>query len=480
MRRRTLAELRNDGEEHLFAPAFECLERLGDAEDPRVAGFLDARRPMLIARAPGRLDVMGGIADYSGSMVLELPLARATFAMLQPRPGTAVEFLSLRAEGPSYHATDIHRLAEEDDSAGKPFGAAGAGATEWSRYVVGVARVCLRLAGTETSTRAGGFRVLIHSTVPEGKGVSSSAALEVAVMGAVAGHLALELSGEEMAAACQWVENHVVGAPCGIMDQLTSALGQRNRLLAIRCQPGTVLGKLAIPAGYRFFGIDSGVRHAVSGADYTTVRAAAFMGLTLTRRARGARHPLPQGGRGLDMEAGYLANLSPEEFEEIDALLPEWMSGGEFLERFGSHGDPVTTVEPGRLYPVRVATRHPVFENARVERFAELLQALPRSPSAATEMGELMYGSHESYGACGLGSEATDRLVGMVREVGSAGGLFGARITGGGSGGTVAVFGVANAESEVRRIAASYAREMGRATEVFAESGPGMEVVTIR
>ena len=70
----------------------------------------------------------------------------------------------------------------------------------------------------------------------------------------------------------------MLGAPCGIMDQMTSALGRRDRLLRLRCQPATVEGHVTVPAGYRFYGIDSGIRHAVTGADYGTVRTAAFMG----------------------------------------------------------------------------------------------------------------------------------------------------------------------------------------------------------
>ena len=62
---------------------------------------------------------------------------------------------------------------------------------------------------------------------------------------------------EEIATACQWAENHVAGAPCGIMDQMTSACGRRDRLLRLRCQPDDREGHVAIPAGFRFYGIDS-------------------------------------------------------------------------------------------------------------------------------------------------------------------------------------------------------------------------------
>src|SRR5438876_1398722 len=149
------------------------------------------------------------------------------------------------------------------------------------------------------------------------------------------------------------------------------------------------------------------------------------------------------------------------------------MSGEEFLAGYAGITDTVTRVEPGRRYPVRTATAHPVREQARVTQFAQLLAALPERPDAAAALGGLMNESHRSYGSCGLGSDGTDRLVELVAAAGPARALYGARITGGGSGGTVAILGRDDAEAAVREIAAAYAAEAGRGGEVFAGSGPG-------
>jgi L-arabinokinase len=132
-------------------------------------------------------------------------------------------------------------------------------------------------------------------------------------------------------------------------------------------------------------------------------------------------------------------------------------------------------VNPALEYPIRVATAHPVHEQARVERFATLLGERPLGVAGAEEMGELMYASHASYGACGLGSPGTDRLVELVREVGLEQGLFGAKITGGGSGGTVAILAAdgAEAEASVHGIVERYRAETGIRGEIFAGSGPG-------
>ena len=88
-------------------------------------------------------------------------------------------------------------------------------------------------------------------------------------------------------------------------------------------------------------------------------------------------------------------------------------------------------------------------------------------------LGALMYESHASYSACGLGSDGTDRLVSLARAAGSARGIHGAKITGGGSGGTVALLADATAGEAVRAIAREYANETGRDAYVFEGTSPG-------
>ena len=132
-----------------------------------------------------------------------------------------------------------------------------------------------------------GARVLVRSDVPIGKGVSSSAALDVAAFEALAALAGVAVRRRALALAAQKVENLVVGAPCGVMDQMTAACGRRGHLLELLCQPAEVVGHLPLPPGLEVFGIDSGIRHAVSGADYGSVRAAAFMGYRIVAEAAG-------------------------------------------------------------------------------------------------------------------------------------------------------------------------------------------------
>jgi L-arabinokinase len=430
--------------------------------------FFAANAPIFVARAPGRLDVMGGIADYSGSLVLQLPIDRHTAAMVQLQSQPMLEAVTLR-DGREDHAA--MSLDDFNSSTAQSLGQRFSNESHWATYVFGVAHACLG------NTAAKGFRIFIESAVPEGKGVSSSAALEVSSLAAICAAYHIDLSSEEIARESQWAENHVASAPCGIMDQMASACGRRDHLLRLRCQPATIEGHVAIPSGFRFYGIDSGIRHAVTGTDYGTVRTAAFMGYRMIAEMAG--FAVERDGDVMrvhdDLWNGYLANISAAHFaEHFESALPEQMLGADFLAQFGGITDPVTHVRPERMYPVCVATAHPIRENARVELFAELLGQLNESSGAAMEMGHLMFASHASYGACGLGSVGTDRLVAMVAEAGARSGVYGAKITGGGSGGTVAILGTDSAEQTVRDIAARYERETGLRAEVFAGSGAGM------
>jgi L-arabinokinase len=436
--------------------------------------------PITVARAPGRLDVMGGIADYSGSLVLQLPLTEAACVALQPADDRVIRIVSLGAEGndrsPGFEMT-LDDLAPN----GNPLGYAAARRyfrrdpqTAWSAYVAGAFLVLMRELRAPLHR---GARILIDSAVPEGKGVSSSAALEVASMQAVAAAFDLALEPRELAILCQKVENLIVGAPCGVMDQMTAACGEPDRLMALLCQPAELQGSVRIPDSLRVWGLDSGVRHAVSGSDYTSVRVGAFMGYRIVADLAGLSASPPGSDGVVDITDtrwnGYLANVPPSVFEQsYAARIPERMAGSDFLSRYGGSSDAVTRVDPGLEYAVRVPARHPIHEHFRVRSFARLLRPNGEQPDAGL-LGELMYQSHASYSACGLGSEGTDLLVGLVRESGPGSGLHGAKITGGGSGGTVAVLGNADAGPAIADIAARYAERTGHQPYVFSGSSIG-------
>jgi galactokinase len=461
------------------AAFLETLSNLQQCPVPEARRLFDPESEIIITRAPGRLDVMGGIADYSGSLVLELPIREATHVALQRDRSRHLTIISL-TEDP--HRVPVFEMSLDDfDGEGGPveYGVARARfqsdpARHWAAYVAGVFLVLMRERGLNFSD---GARILIDSRVPEGKGVSSSAALEVAVMQAVAAAYGITIHERYLSVLCQKVENLVAGAPCGVMDQMTTACGEEGRLFALLCQPAEAYGAVQVPEAVTFWGLDSGVRHAVTGSDYASVRVGAFMGLRIIAEIAGMRVQQAESGETVLIDDRrwnrYLANLTPSEFEQdYAAQLPERISGAEFLSRYQGTTDPVTRIEPDRSYAVRVPTAHPIYEHHRVQLFTELLSGAV-GESQLMLLGEMMYQSHASYSACGLGSAGTDLLVRLVREAGPSRGLYGARITGGGSGGTVAVLGLSDAGDSIKWVADRYAEATGYRPYIFSGSSPG-------
>jgi galactokinase len=358
------------------------LRRLPQQHDQTLRTLFEPRQPIFVARAPGRLDVMGGIGDYSGSLVLELPIAEAAFAAVQLSQTGDVTIASRRhsagsnATSSTITAREWTELQNGDWNEARQF-FAGDPSSAWAAYVAGPVLVLLRETAAHLN---GGLRILIDSQVPEGKGVSSSAAIEVATMRAISALLGIDLPGEQMARLCQLAENHIAGAPCGIMDQMTAAFGRQYELLALRCQPATMEPFVPIPAGVEFWGIDSGVRHAVSGSDYASVRCGAFMGYRMIADAAGLQvRPSVDAPDVVDIDDpiwnGYLANISSREFEtRFSNAIPKQITGRAFLERYRGITDRVTRIDPTRTYAVRAPTLHPIQENERAQRFRSLLQ----------------------------------------------------------------------------------------------------------
>jgi galactokinase len=461
----------------LEAPAVTLADAEAFAAEVTAHPLFDPGREVVIARAPGRLDLMGGIADYSGSLVLEWPLREATLAAVQLVPDGRLHAMSLasypgeadrRCEAPLeelFHGG----VPLEDEAARQWFSEVAT--RRWSAFVFGAAIVLAR----ETGAAISGLRILIRSSVPEGKGVSSSAALEVAVMQALSAALHCPLDPREIAFSCRRVENRIVGAACGIMDQMTAACGSERALLALLCQPAVIRGTIALSSELGIWGLDSGLRHSVAGSDYTRVRVGAFMGARIVADVAGL--PVVRGLPGGPVRVadsrwgGFLANVTTAELDdEFLSHLPETLSGADFLARYGGTADTETTVDPVVDYPIRAATVHPVREHARVREFVEILTR-PIHAAACNRLGELMRESHESYSACGLGSEATDLLVSLVREAGPERGFFGAKITGGGSGGTVAVLGRKSAD--IGAVAEACVKRSRHRPHVFSGSSPG-------
>ena len=173
----------------------------------------------------------------------------------------------------------------------------------------------------------------------------------------------------------------------------------------------------------------------------------------------------------------YLTELSVKEFrEQYAAEIPDVILGSQFLEQHKTHDDPVTKIQPDATYRVAGPTAHPIEENERVLKFMDVLRAAKNGDEhALITAGECMYGAHESYrDNCRLSTDEVDFLVESVRQRGEKEGLFGAKITGGGTGGTVAVFGKLEAlKKHIPEIAIEYSRRIGVMPDVFEGTSSG-------
>jgi L-arabinokinase len=265
------------------------------------------------------------------------------------------------------------------------------------------------------------------------------------------------------------------------MDQISSNCGEEGKLLSLLCQPAQLKDSIRVPPEIEFWGIDSGIRHSVGAGDYGSVRTGAFMGYRIIGETAGFRTGKTERAGLVEMDDkhwnGYLANVSTGEFEaNLKKFVRETYTGAEFLRSYHGITDPVTGIDPEKTYAVLKPTAHAIYENERVHRFAELLGAA-MTEDVLKEMGELMYASHESYSACGLGSDGTDLLVKLVKEnardSGGVYSLYGAKITGGGSGGTVAVLGKKGAGAQIEKIAEEYEKKTGYRPYIFSGSSPG-------
>ena len=191
------------------------------------------------ASAPGRLDVMGGIADYSGSLVLQKAITQQTSVELALREDYRCIISSRLHTGEILSVDQDYRSFLNNGEVDYAFAQRAFKQNPkdaWSAYILGCALVLQKEKGVNFK----GADIELQSEVPNGKGVASSASVEIASMQTLASAFNVAFSGTELALLAQRAENLIVGAPCGLMDQLTSSFGKPDALLPIICQPDLV------------------------------------------------------------------------------------------------------------------------------------------------------------------------------------------------------------------------------------------------
>jgi L-arabinokinase len=451
---------------------FERLLTKPNSDPTGFAGYFNSGE-IWVARVPARLDVMGGIADYSGANVCEAVLGRGVLIALQGRTDTTLRIRTVQVGKRSLPVETRIPLGYLNSGDGLGDYAQMRDLCQanplvfWAAYIGGSIFTLLK---EESLKLPFGFSMLLLSAVPMNVGIGSSAAVEIGTLSCLNAYLGLTLDPARIAKLGQMAENHVVGAPCGIMDQIAITSGRKGKLTHILCRPGKVVGEVSIPPGTGFVGINSMVRHSVGGNPYSDTRIGAFMGKKIINGIRART-----GRAALD----YLTEISSQELKsEFASEIPETILGSEFLQKFKTHDDPVTRIQPDATYRVAGPTRHPVEENERVLKFIDRLNAAAKDASDEQSLitaGEMMYGAHESYrDNCKLSVEEVDFLVEAVRKRGSKSGLYGAKITGGGTGGTVAVFGkLESLREHIPQIATEYSRRIGAMPDIFEGTSTG-------
>ena len=358
-----------------------------------------------IARAPGRVNLLGEHVDYNDGFVLPVAIDRAVYLAASPTTDNTV----------TLHALDLNEqvtFSIENLSTKQDLN--GAALPHWALYPAGVAW-SLQEAGFEIT----GLRAVITSDVPIGAGLSSSAALEVGfavVWQAIGGW---QIARVELAQLCQRAENRYVGVNCGLMDQFASACGVEGHALffdtrSLEWQPAPLFPATAIIVA------DSGVRHSLTTSAYNERRAACEQAVTLLKKYKP------------DIQA--LRDISPVEFAAYSTYLPE---------------------------TIRKRAEHVVKEIARVE---SALSALRRNDEQA--FGALMYSGHASISKLyEVSTPELDTLVDLARNLP---GCIGARLTGGGFGGcTVNLVHQEAAQKFMRSLEEGYTQATGRQAQAY-------------
>jgi galactokinase len=254
------------GAEDVGSPARsdERLRRLAGAFESRFG-----RRPVAVSEAPGRVNLIGEHTDYNDGHVLPVAIDRSIMVAFALRADSEVQLHSLDFEQET--AFDLKKIERHAEA-------------PWSDYVRGVA-----WALQEAGHRLSGLDAALQGDVPVGAGLSSSAALEVAALGAFEAASGLRLDRRELALLGQRAENRFVGVACGIMDQMAAALCRAGHALLIDCRS---LEHEDVPLpleGLRLVVADSGVRRALLDSQYNVRRqecqqAAELLAAAITER----------------------------------------------------------------------------------------------------------------------------------------------------------------------------------------------------
>lgn len=401
---------------------------------------LDDASPCWIARAPGRLDIMGGIADYTGGLVASLLLDRGVWGAAQQRTDgqLALHLQSDPTDAPTRNTTLTMNDFFDRSGPRQPRELAdriGQQGDTWCLPVVGVlhAWVTMKLPGDLNA----GLTVAIRSELLAASGLATVAATQVALVEALAALFDTNIAPKTVRDICRHASATVCGFPGGDLDPLALLLGRHDTLMAVDNDSAESPRFVPVPGSIRFVGIDSNATHRLAETKQRQTRTTAAMGARVIDRVRTSAKP---GAASIGLR---LAEISTADFVNLYRdRIPTRMKGVTFIERFGDQLPDADPTEPDFFYKIRSRTEHHIYENQRCRDFVEMMERIGDAPHAdlLTAAGQLMYNSHWSYGQrCGLGTTQADILVNLLTKAGIEHGIFGARITGAGAGGMIVV-----------------------------------------
>ncbi len=375
-------------------------------------------QPAFVARAPGRVNLLGEHVDYNDGWVLPAAIDRAAYVAASARPGALVALAA--ADLDQRCELRVTELEQKVDAAGQPL-------PGWARYPAGVA---WSLSGEGLAV--GGLDAVLASDVPVGAGLSSSAAVEVAFATAWRHTGGWARSAMALAQACQRAENRYVGVNSGLMDQFASACGQAGQALLLDCRT-LEWEALPLPAGVSIVVADTTIRRELGKSAYNERRAQC-------EAAVAALSAVLPGIRAL-------RDVSPAEFNRYAYLL-----------------DPL----------VAKRARHVVEECARTRAAVDVLKA-----GRLADFGALMNECHASLRD--LYEVSCPELNAMASAAQALPGCYGARLTGAGFGGCTVNLVAAEAAEDFRRdLASAYLAATGLTAEIYVcQAAAGAEVLSV-
>jgi galactokinase len=373
--------------------------------------------PTIAAEAPGRVNLIGEHTDYNGGFVLPTAIPQRTLVELSPRNGQLVR---VGSDAAPESAPQSFTLGTESRGRG------------WLDYVQGVTALLSHECKAIT-----GFDARVTSTVPLGSGLSSSASLTVALFRALRIAFQFPLDDLQLALFAQRVENEFVGARVGIMDPMAVSLADERTAIFLDARSHTY-ERVPLPPTAELVVIHSGVAHDHAAGDYNTRRseceeACRLLGVSQLR----------------DLSVGP-ENPSPPKRERGELQCPSISARGELAARLAALPPPLDR-----------RVRHVVSEN---ERVIAAVQAM-RAGDLAT-LGRLFYASHDSMRHdYEVSVPEIDLLVDLARTDKD---VFGARLTGGGFGGSVVLLVHAGTGRKVaERITTAYQERSGRQPRII-------------